>query len=265
MARLNVKNDQTIEKMPRRCGFGGGGEKVIVSRGRTRPGCCEIRMKDNSDQSGVLRHLLAVRQIFGEAVLVAVLGAAFAFAANQFSPRGLVLTRDYFPTGIAHQVRPAASAVPQPATSTNPVPISAAAFLAEQMRQKGLQLIDGRQALQYFHDPRLQQDMVVFVDARKEEEYQKGHIPGAYEFDPYRSGKYYDVVLPVCQKAEQVVVYCNGGDCDDSETAALQLRDMGIPNQKLFVYGGGITEWETNSLPMEIGARNSGSIRKQNQ
>ena len=106
--------------------------------------------------------------------------------------------------------------------------------------------------------------MVVFVDARNEEEYQISHIPGAYEFDPYRSGKYYDVVLPVCRKAENIVVYCNGGDCDDSETAALLLRDMGIPNQKLFVYGGGITEWKTNGLPVETGARNSGILLKTN-
>ena len=92
--------------------------------------------------------------------------------------------------------------------------------------------------------------------------YQQGHIPGAYEFDPYRPEKYFGDVLPVCQKAEQIVVYCNGGDCDDSESAALLLRDVGIPNQKLFVYGGGMAEWITNSLPVETGARNSGNLRK---
>ena len=70
--------------------------------------------------------------------------------------------------------------------------------------------------------------------------------------------------MPVCRKAEQIVVYCNGGDCDDSETAALLLRDMGIPNQKLFVYGGGIAEWKANGLPVETGARNSGILLKTN-
>ena len=67
-------------------------------------------------------------------------------------------------------------------------------------------------------------------------------------------------MLPVCQAAEQIVVYCNGGDCDDSETAAILLRDVGIANRKLFIYGGGITEWTTNRLPVEIGARNSGNL-----
>ena len=133
------------------------------------------------------------------------------------------------------------------------------------MKEKGLQLIDRPQARQLFQDPRFQQNIVVFIDAREREHYQQGHIPGAYEFDPYRSGKYFDEVLPVCQKAEQIVVYCNGGDCDDSETAALLLRDMGISNQKLFVYAGGITEWTTNGLPVETGARNSGNLRNVNK
>jgi rhodanese-related sulfurtransferase len=229
-------------------------------------------VKDHPSQSGTPGRRPVVGRILAEALLVAAIGAVFAFAVNQISPRGLALSGDYFPTGIAHQVRPAVNTLPPPVTGTNPVPISAAAFpaeqtrlLGEQMRQKGLQLIDGRQALQYFHDPRFQQDKVVFVDARNEEEYQKGHIPGAYEFDSYHPAKYLDVVLPLCQQAEQIVVYCNGGDCDDSENAALWLRDhAGTANQKLFVYGGGMTEWTTNNLPVETGARNSGTLLNTN-
>ncbi len=204
-------------------------------------------------------------EIIREAVLVAALGAAFAFAANQISPAGLALTRDYFPTGTAHSVRPVAGAGLPGATGTNSGTLSPAQFLAAQMKEKGLQLMDGRQAVRLFHDPRLQQDAIVFVDARDEAHYQQAHIPGAYEFDPYHPEKYFDVILPLCQKAEQVVVYCNGGDCDDSESAALLLRDVGISSQKLFVYGGGITEWMTNNLPVETGARNSGNLSNTNK
>jgi len=196
---------------------------------------------------------------------VAALGAAFAFAANQISPLGLALTRDYFPSGTAHLVRPVPVAGLPHDVGTNSGVVSSAQLLAAQMKEKGLQLMDGPKATQLFHDPRFQQNLVVFVDARDEEHYQQGHIPGAYEFDPYHPEKYFDAVLPACQKAEQVVVYCNGGDCDDSETAAILLRDVGISNQKLFVYGGGITEWTTNSLPVEIGVRNSGVLRTTNK
>jgi len=210
--------------------------------------------------------LRAGRQIFGEAVLVAALGAAFAFAANQISPRGLALARDYFPSGAGHGVRPAAGAGLPRTAGTNLDALSPTEFLAAQMKEKGLQLISGPQAAQLFHDPRFPQKLVVFIDARDAEHYQQGHIPGAYEFDPYHPEKYYDAVVPVCKEAQQIAVYCNGGDCDDSENAALWLRDnAGIPNQKLLVYGGGITEWMTNGLPVETGARNSGTSSGKNK
>jgi rhodanese-related sulfurtransferase len=214
-------------------------------------------VKDNPTPSGVPDRWFAVRQIFGEVALVAVLGAAFAFAANQISPRGLALTRNYFPAGTSLSVRLSAS-------DTNSGPVSPAQFLAKQMQEKGLQLLDDSQTARLFRDPRFKQDIIIFVDARAEDRYQRGHIPGAYEFDPYHPEKYFDTVLPLCQKAEQIVVYCNGGDCDDSESAALLLRDVGISNQKLFVFGGGITEWMTNNLPVETGARNSGNLLKPN-
>jgi rhodanese-related sulfurtransferase len=238
---------------------------MIVSRGQARPRWLQdVRVKDDLIQPGAYRRRSAARRILMEAALVAVFGAAFAFAANLISPRGLALTRDYFPSGTAHQVRPVARAVPPPAAATNPAVLSPAQFLAAQMKEKGLQLIDAPQAIKFFEDPRRAQNQIVFVDARKEAEYQKGHIPGAYEFDSYHPEKYFAAVLPVCQNAEQVVVYCNGGDCDDSENAALLLRDVGIPNQKILVYGGGFADWTTNNLPVETGGRNSGILLKTN-
>jgi len=203
-----------------------------------------------------------VKWVLLEAALVVVIGALFAFAANQVSPRGLALTRNYFPAGTGRLV-PATplATLPHNATSTNSMAVTPAQLLAAELKEKGLQLVDGSQAVRFFHDPRFRQDIVVFVDARDEQHYREGHIPGAYEFDPYRPEKYFSAGLPVCKAAEQIVVYCNGGDCDDSETAAILLRDVGIVNQKLLVYGGGITEWTTNGLPVEMGGRNSGDLR----
>jgi len=204
----------------------------------------------------------AVKNVLLEVLLVVIAGAAFAFAANEISPRGLALTRDYFPAGTGRlmSATPLANP-PRNATGTNFVALTPAQLLAAELKEKGLQLIDGSQAARLYHDPRFRQDVVVFVDARDEQRYREGHIPGAYEFDPYRPEKYFAAVLPVCQAAEQIVVYCNGGDCDDSETAAILLRDVGIANQKLMVYEGGITEWATNGLPVEMGGRNSGNLR----
>ena len=219
-------------------------------------------MKDNPIQSIAPGRRPAVKCVLLEAVWVVIAGAIFALTANIISPRGLALTRNYFPQGTGRLVpaTPPASR-PSNAAGTNAPAFDPTQLLAAELKEKGLQLADRSEAVQLFHDPRFKQGTVVFVDARDEQHYREGHIPGAYEFDPYRPEKYFDVVLPVCQAAEQIVVYCNGGDCDDSETAAILLRDIGIANQKLMVYGGGITEWTTNGLPVEAGGRNSGDVR----
>ena len=222
-------------------------------------------MKDDSIQPVATVRRRTAGGVLLEAVLVAVIGMAFAFAANQMSPCGLVLARNYFPTGTNNSVRAVATAISPAATSgASPASPSPAQPLAAELKQKGLQLIDGRRAIQLFHESHLKQG-VIFIDARDESHYRDGHIPGAYEFDPYHPEKYFPAVLPVCRAAKQIVVYCNGGDCDDSETAALLLRDVGIPNQKLFVYGDGITEWTNNRLPIEIGARNNENLRNLKQ
>jgi rhodanese-related sulfurtransferase len=199
-----------------------------------------------------------IRTTVVEAAIVAIVGFGLALIANQLSPRGLVLSRNYFPAGTN-----AVAAAPAP---VQVVPVAAgnnedseAAQLSERLRDKGLQELKRSQAEILFHDPGVQDGRIIFVDARDEDHYQEGHIPGAYELDPYHPEKELGIVLPLCQAAEKVVVYCTGGDCEDSDTAAILLRDGGVPGQKLFVYGGGFTEWEADHLPIETGARNSGT------
>jgi len=116
------------------------------------------------------------------------------------------------------------------------------------------------EVVQLFRDVRYEQGLVVFVDARDDAHYQAGHIPGAWQFNHYRAENYLDAVLPVCLNAQQVVVYCTGGECEDSEFAAIMLRDAGVPGEKLFVFTGGFTEWAGNKLPVETGARLSGQL-----
>jgi rhodanese-related sulfurtransferase len=196
------------------------------------------------------------RSLLREAFFVALAGAASALLANQLSPRGLKLARDYFPGGIAPLTVPPARMAE--AANTTP-PLTA---LAARLQEKGLHLAGRAQVEQLFHDPRLQQNLVLFIDARDENHYQEGHIPGAYEFFPYHPEKYLAEVMPLCQIAEQIVVYCAGGECEDSESAALYLQQAGIPAEKLFVYGGGITDWAAAGLAVERGARNSGDLEK---
>ena len=206
-----------------------------------------------------------MKKVLVEAALVSITGAALAFIANGVSNRGLKLTRNYFPGAS----RPSLTA--KPATNTGnkafnttnaAATVSADQDAVARLRGKGFQVADGDQAVSLFRDPRYEQGLVVFVDARNDEHYKHGHIPGAYQFDHMYPERYLGAVLPACTTAQQVMVYCDGGDCELSEFAAEFLRgSAGVPNDKLFVYAGGLKEWEKRHLPLEIGERKSGQFK----
>ena len=202
-----------------------------------------------------------MKKILVEAALVAIVGVTLAFAANGFSSRGIKLSNDYF-HGYTRPSKPGTSTVPSGTNATNvaqhtPSPAEAA---FARLREKGLQVADDEKILSLFHDPRYEQGLVIFIDARKDEEYRQGHIPGAYQLDSMYPEKYLGAVMPACTIAQQIVIYCHGGDCELSEFAAEILRSAGIANDKLFIYANGIPGWQARGLPIEKGDRKSGQI-----
>jgi len=205
-----------------------------------------------------------VKRVFREALLVALLGAAFSFAANGVSSKGLKLTKDYFPRGNRHGL-PANPAVQGQVGTNTTETISANQSPAEQaiarLHQKGLQVADDEQVLSLFHDPKYEQGLIVFIDARNEEHFQQGHIPGAYQFFYMYPEKSLGTVAPACNAAQQILIYCNGGDCELSEFAAeFLLNSLQVPISKILIYAGGITAWQNKKLPIETGERKSGQI-----
>jgi len=202
-----------------------------------------------------------VKKLLLEGLVVAVSGAALSFAANEISPLGLKLSRNYFPGSTPSSPPVTASGNPSRGSAdTNAHAPSSFELLAARLKEHGLGVVDSTQVAQLLKDLRTEQDLIVFVDARNDEHYQAGHIPGAYQFDHDHPEKYLPAVMPVCQRAQQIVVYCAGGECEDSESAAIFLVQAGIPKERLFVYGGGWTEW-TNAMPYEAGSRKSGDLR----
>ena len=188
----------------------------------------------------------SIKAVLLEAVLLALAGVLFALAANALSPRGLRITRNYFPGAPASPV-----SVANVASSSDSI--------AARLQQHGLKLALSNEVAQLFRDPGYEQGLIVFVDARNDHAYESGHVPGAWQLDRYRPENYLPAVMPVCLGAQKVVVYCNGGSCEDSEFAAVMLREAGIPGDNILVYGGGISEW-TNAMPFELGARGSGQV-----
>ena len=187
-----------------------------------------------------------------------------AFAANAFSPRGLKLTRNYFPGDSApRHTHVVSTNQPQALGSTN---VPAADPTAMRLQAQGLQVATSEQTSALFNDPRYQQGLVVFIDARDDQHYQQGHIPGAHQLNHYFPERYLGAIIPACQAAQQIVVYCKGGECEDSEHAAIMLhQSLGVPKEKMFIYLAGITEWQAKGYPVELGTRNSWQVKTTNK
>ena len=189
-----------------------------------------------------------IQQILLEAASVVLLGAGFAFAANALSPRGLSLSRDYFPTSAHPPMAPSTASAP-----ATPAAPSGEEDVATRLKGKGLRDLTRVELQALLKDPRHDMGLIVIVDARDPEKFRQARIPGALNLDVYHPEKQMSAVLAACQAAEQVVVYCMGGECEDADTGAILLRDAGVPADKISVYGGGMTEWTDLHLPTESG------------
>lgn len=188
-----------------------------------------------------------------EAALTAAVALGAGLAANALHADGLDLGRDYFRTAAPAEPQAAAE---QPAVGA---PGSdAEAVTAERLRAKGLQVLAHSEVAALFQDPLYRDEAYVFIDARNDEHYRAGHIPGAWQLDHYHLDRYVGEVLPVCETALKIVVYCHGKDCVDSELAAEDLLGFGVDRARLYVYTGGYIAWTEAGLPLESGPRGGG-------
>ena len=201
----------------------------------------------------------ALRSLLLEAVAVSVTGLGLALLANQFSPRGLVITRDYFGAST-RGTSTASRAAGSPPAAAGPADSDARGPEAE-LKREGIRTVGIEEVVRWQADPRREQGRIVLVDARAQRLFQDGHISGAIQFDPFYPGQRLAEVLAACALADQVVIYCHGGDCTDSLLAARLLRDAGVPVERLAVFAGGIRDWKARGSPLEAGERNSGNLR----
>ena len=77
----------------------------------------------------------------------------------------------------------------------------------------------------------------IIIDARTQEEYDQGHIPGAIMIPEYEIAVRAEKELP--DKDQLILVYCRSGR--RSKIAAEELVKLGYTNVKEF---GGIIDWE---------------------
>ena len=87
---------------------------------------------------------------------------------------------------------------------------------------------------------------VLWVDARPEEEFEKGHIPGALSLNEDDWNGLLPAVLAAWSPERKVVVYCSRKSCNASHSVAERLRnEAGLKD--VYVLPGGWEEWEEDA------------------
>ena len=85
----------------------------------------------------------------------------------------------------------------------------------------------------------------IVVDARYRIDYQYAHVPEAINLPADEFAQAYAKVRDEMEprRNEQIVVYCEGDDCKDSELVQQALNALGY--KKVAIYKGGWKEWNS--------------------
>ncbi|HTL99173.1 MAG TPA: rhodanese-like domain-containing protein [Holophagaceae bacterium] len=100
----------------------------------------------------------------------------------------------------------------------------------------------------------LQLHGALLLDARRTDVYAEGHLPGARCLPGWADGLAEKIVALQAAKADPLLptlVYCAGGDCEDSHLLAQKLWMAGFRN--LRVYAGGYPDWAGRGWPVVKG------------
>jgi len=98
----------------------------------------------------------------------------------------------------------------------------------------------------------------LFLDARRTSVYEQGHIAGARPFSVWESdidqkvNKLFEERSDPREQAQPIVVYCSGGECEDSHMLAQKL--WGIQFNNVYVYKDGFPDWQKRGGAVHTGA-----------
>jgi rhodanese-related sulfurtransferase len=183
----------------------------------------------------------------GQTVLLLILGLAVGLGVNTVRGKDRInLSRNYFPP------RPIAT---PPSTAPAPAPDEETQVTKTQPTEpeSPFRAVELKEVLELFEHPNAALGVHVFIDARADEPYLEGHIPGALQCDHYRLEDYLPNVLSIAAAAETIVVYCNGGDCEDSLSVCGDLMLADVPRARILLFKGGWQEWLKAGLPQTTG------------
>jgi len=93
----------------------------------------------------------------------------------------------------------------------------------------------------------------IFLDAREPADFATGHIAMAHNLPAQAFEKHFAQVAPMLSPESQIVVYCDGTECELSHRLAESLRQLGHTNVHMLFNGW--TVWREAGLPTEQGER----------
>jgi len=206
-----------------------------------------------------------------ELLLLGALGVVVGFGVNATRSRGAIKpTKNYFAIGPA---KPAAKKATNGgvAATTQTGESSADAQVAEagsdggadqdakssggdaQTEESPYPVLSPDEVIEIYNDPQTASGLNVFVDARNDQAFEEGHIPGAIQFFPYEADRFIDDVMERTNGVLRIIVYCNGGECTDSKYACRELLEMGLPEDAVFLFAEGWEAWTAKNMPVAEG------------
>lgn len=187
---------------------------------------------------------LSKYQIMGQAWGLFIFSSIFAVLFNSFYTDGVELkfkplSKTGFRPATPVSINGFDSPMPQGISGITPTPIPAPSDNVIRLSLAGVK-------------DRFDKKNCVFLDARKPEEYQEGHITGALNFYGNELDQFAPSVMPqIPDKNKEIIAYCHGGDCDLSLLVAKSLIETGYTHVEIFA--GGWPEWKKAGYPMTPG------------
>ena len=189
-----------------------------------------------------------------EFALIGVVGVVIALIGNTVRARGAIdLSKNYFfipPVEV--DTAPATQGEASDAAKANDPETT-----APEQPKHSYKEVDFDAAQTILEDPNTAGGLNVFIDARGDDDYEEGHIPGALQCIPYEIDVYIDAITDNVLGAEKVIVYCGGGECEDSIYMCRELVEMGVPQEAIHLFPGGWSEWVERGGEIETGREGS--------
>ncbi len=194
-----------------------------------------------------------------EMCIISALAVGIALGTNALRVTGsITINKAYFDKG---SVEKAARATPLPAQAERSQPESRDSRRTspdedvEVHVDHDYQNITTERVAKLVSDPNTAFGLNLIIDARDDESFEEGHISGAIQVNYYVIERYLDdVLLERLAAAQNIVVYCSGGSCEDSIYLCRELiNEYGVDYDRVFLYGGGWKAWAAKGHPTATG------------